>query len=72
MMSSLYAKNVITNQERLIIDTKIGEEKMTYLIVDIIIPSLEIGFCKKYEGLLQAMEESDDDALKSKAKELGM
>ena len=71
MMGSLYAKDVITNEERKIIDPKIGEEKMMYLIVDIIIPSLIINNYKKYKGFLEAMEESEDSNLNSTAKNFG-
>ena len=71
MMGSLYAKDVITNDERRIIDTKIGQEKMMYLIADIVIPSLKLSLCKKYKGFLKAMEESDDIALRSTVERLG-
>ena len=71
MMGSLYSKNVITDGQRQKIDAKIGEEKMMYLIVDILIPSLKLDHCKKYRGFLEAMERSDDSDLKSMAKKLG-
>ena len=72
MMGSLFAKDVITNEQRKLIDTKIGEAKMMYLIVDIIIPSLKVNNYKKYKGFLEAMEESEDSDLNSRAKTLGM
>ena len=71
MMGSLYAKDVITDKEREIIDNKIGEEKMMYLIVDIIIRSLRLDNCKKYKRFLEAMEQSDDTDLRSMAEKLG-
>ena len=71
MMGSLYSNNVITDGQRQIIDAKIGEGKMMYLIVDILIPSLKLDHCKKYRGFLEAMEESDDSDLKNMAKKLG-
>ena len=71
MMGSLFVKDVITNEQRKIIDAKIGKEKMMYLIVDIIIPSLKLNNYKKYKGFLEAMEESKDSDLKSTAKKLG-
>ena len=71
MMASLYSKNVITNGQRQKIDAKIGEEKLMYLIVDILIPSLKLDHCKKCRGFLEAMEGSDDSDLKSMAKKLG-
>ena len=66
MMGSLYAEDVITDNEIKIIDDKIGQQKMMYLIVDIIIPSLRLKLCKKYKGFLKAMEESDDSDLRSR------
>ena len=72
MMCSLYAKDVITYSERKIIDAKVvGEEKMIYLLVDIIIPSLKTNICTKYKGFLEAMEESADVILRSMAARLG-
>ena len=71
MKIALMGKNVITDSERREIDTKIGQEKMLYVIVDIVIPSLKSNFYKKYRGFLEAMEESYDIDLKSTAKILG-
>ena len=71
LASLLFSKDVITNEQRLIIDAKIGGEKMMYLILDILIPSLKLDHCKKYRGFLEAMEESEDGLLKSMAKKLG-
>ena len=71
MKLSLFAKDVIANNERKIIDAKIGEEKMMYLIADIIIPSLKLKNCKKYKGFLKAMEDSDDSYLQITAEMLG-
>ena len=71
MMGSLLAEDVITYDERKIINEKIGAEKMDYLIVDIIIPSLKVKNHKKYKGFLKAMENSEDGDLKDMAKRLG-
>ena len=71
MKTSLYASGVITTEEKRIIDSKIGSEKMDYLIVEIIIPSLELGNGKKYKSFLKAMEESEDTDLQYTAKMLG-
>ena len=71
MMGSLFAKDVITNEERKIIGDKIGEEKMMYLIADVIIPSLRINKYTKYKGFLEAMEESEDSDVKSTVEKLG-
>ena len=70
MKTLLIEKRVITNQQRKIIDDKIGEDQMIYIIADIIIPSLKVNNSKKYNGLLEAMEESDDTDLQAMAKKL--
>ena len=71
MVGSLYSKEVITDDNRKIIDAKVGQEKMMYLLVDIIIPSLNLNFCEKYKGFLEALEESEDSDLMNMAKRLG-
>ena len=72
MSLSLFSQSIITRRERQIINDKCGEEKMEYLLADIIIPSLRVNVYGKYKGFLKAMEESDDSTLKSTAKNLGM
>ena len=71
MMGSLIAEDVITNNERIIINGKVGAEKMYHLILEIIIPSLKLKNCKKYKGFLKVMEENEDGDLKNMAKRLG-
>ena len=71
MKTSLCDNNVITAEERNIIDSKASREKMKHLIVEIIIPSLKQGFGKKYKSFLKAMEESKDTDLQGTAKKLG-
>ena len=71
MMASLIAEDVITDEERKIIDKETGARKMTYLILDIIIPSLKIKNYKKYQGFLKAMEDSEDGDLVKMAETLG-
>ena len=71
MLGSLIAEDVVIDEQRKIIDGKVGQEKMIYLIMDIIIPSLRLNNCKKYKGFLIAMEESDDTDLNSTAKNFG-
>ena len=70
-MGSLIAEDVITDKDRKIIDDKVGQEKMIYLVLDIIIPSLKLGYRKKYKGFLKAMEESDDSDLNDTADNFG-
>ena len=68
----LYAYKVITADERKEIMSKVGDEKMEYLIVDIIIPSLKNRFSKKYKAFLEVMEEDGDADLQNIAQMLGM
>ena len=72
MERSLYAYEVITADERKEIKSKVGDEKMEYLIVDIIIPSLKKEFNKKYKAILEVMEENEDTDLQDMAKMLGI
>ena len=72
MERSLFANKVITANERKIIQDKSGGDKMEYLIVEIILPSLMQEFCKKYKAFFEVMEENEDTALQNAAKNLGM
>ena len=72
MERSLYAYKVITADERKLIKNKVGDEKMEYLLVDIIIPSLDQNFSKKYKHFLEAMEDSEDTDLQDTANMLGI
>ena len=72
MERSLYGNEVITADERKEIKSKVGDEKMEYLIVDIIIPSLKKKFSRKYKAFLEVMEENDDTDVQDTAKMLGM
>ena len=71
MKSQLFSKDVITYDERILIGIQVGRNKMDYLIVCIIIPSLKAKFCKKYKSFLKVMEDNDDIVLKSAAEMLG-
>ena len=71
MKAALFTKHVITVQEKATIEEKIGEDKMDHLIANIIQPSLQGNFSKKYKGFLEAMEDSDDVFLGSTAEMLG-
>ena len=69
MNNQLRAKSVITCDEKLVIDKEIGTKQMSK-VLDIIIQSLKLNQITKFEGFLEAMEESDDTALKETAKQL--
>lgn len=71
MEGGLYAKNVITREEKQFIKTLVGNKKMAYLL-DVLIVSLEHGLCSKFKGFLEAMEENEDILLKNAAAMLGM
>ena len=71
MESSLFANDVITANEKTIIEHEVGHKKMEYLIVKIIIPSLKKGFGKKYKSFLKSMEKNEDVDLQAMAKQLG-
>lgn len=66
----LYAKEVISAQEKQEIDHLIGTKQMQR-VLDNVIVSLNSFNTVKYKGLLEAMEESEDILLKNKADELG-
>ena len=69
MNIQLLAKRVITIDEKLIIDKETGTRQMSK-VLDIIIISLKLKQITKFEGFLEAMEESDDILLKETAKKL--
>ena len=68
MELQLYSKKVITWDQKNIIHIQIGRKKMEYLLIQIIIPSLEAQCSEKYKLLLKAMEESEDIDLQRTAK----
>ena len=71
MNSQLFAKQVITLDQKTSIDIQVGRKKMDYLILRIIMPSLKAKFSKKYKLFLRVMEDNDDIDLQSAAKMLG-
>ena len=56
MKISLLSNKVITLDQRKVIEIQVCRNKMEYLIVDIIIPSLEAQFSTKYRLFLRVME----------------
>ena len=71
MKISLLSDKVITLDQRKVIEIQVGRNKMEFLIVDIIIPSLEEQFSTKYRLFLRVMEKNGDIDLQSAAKMLG-
>ncbi|XP_065901124.1 cyclic GMP-binding protein C-like isoform X2 [Dysidea avara] len=64
LLPSLYAKRVITLDDKKIMEAKpLQKDRMMYLLDDVLIRSLNIGYGSKYNGFLKVLEESDDDVL---------
>ena len=71
MIGKLFAKRVITLEEKERIDSKpIKRDKMMFLLDGVIIPSLLNNIGVKFKGFLEVMEESDDPVLTDMAKDL--
>ena len=70
MSGSLYANEVIAQQEKLEIQQLIGKSQMEK-VLDIVIASLNVNRTAKYKGFLLAMENSEDRTLQEIAQELG-
>ena len=70
MSGSLFANDVITQQEKLEIDQLIGKSRMER-VLRIVIASLKGNETAKYKGFLFAMEKSEDIMLNKAAQELG-
>ena len=70
MRHLLYAKSVITREQKELLDKMINTEQMGKLI-DILLDSLENEKPLKYKLFLESMEESDDILLQEVAKSLG-
>ena len=71
ILPSLVASGVITFTEKPEIDViQLQKKKMEHLIVKIIVPSLEADVIKKFEGLVQVMEGSDDITIRTVGKDI--
>ena len=72
MLGQLYAKKVITDREKKIIESiKLMDKKMEYLLDSVIIPSLANNVTVKFKGFLEVMEENNDPILINMARKLG-
>jgi len=73
MLGKLYAKGVITLDEKQRMEVKpLQRNKMVYLLDNVITPSLGNDVSKKFKGFIEVMEESDDPILTDMANILGM
>ena len=70
MLGSLFAKGVITLQEKRTIYAK--NDKMSYLLDNIILPSLKANAIQKFELFLEVMKGSEDITTRNVACRLGM
>ena len=72
ILPGLVAKEVVTSEEKEIIDAKqLNREKMGYLIDTVIIKSLDVGIITKYKEFLKVLERNEDLAIKTIAQRLG-
>jgi len=71
MAIALKANGVIIEREKEEIDKMISSADQMAEVIKIVQASLSVNMTEKYKGFLQAMEQSEDAALKAKAKELG-
>ena len=71
MKDELFANHVITKEEMETIKTKATtKQKMSHLIVDILIVSLQNKFPNKYLDFVYVMENNEDQLLQAKGKEI--
>ena len=66
----LYMEQVIIHKEKKEMQRKETEDRMEYLLDNIIIPSLEANSSLKYIKLIRVMKRSDDILIKDVASEL--
>ena len=75
ILNHLFAGKIITLQEKQKIKTiprELEDERMEYLLDNIIIPSLKNNVTVKFKGFLKVLEDSDNPVLTTAAKNLGM
>lgn len=72
MSGGLYARGVITAEQKQIISSKVTVRERMEFLLDIIIQSLEIGTIEKFKGLLMVMEESEDLTIRAVGQQLGL
>jgi len=72
LLPSLYAKDVITLDDKKIMEAKLLEkDRMMYFLDDVLIRSLNMGFSGKYNRFLTVLEESDDSSVTGLIRKLG-
>ena len=71
MQNLLYAKRVITHDEKENLNNMTNDDEKMSKLTDILIKSLNQKITKKYKGFLESMEESEDILLEKMAESLG-
>lgn len=67
----LYSESVITGDQKELITSKTtNTDKMLYLIIEVLIVSLNNLYPYKFMGFLATMETSDDKLLQKKARDI--
>ena len=77
ILGSLFSKNVITLNDKKLLETKpLESDRVTYVLDDVLLGSLSVNVMDKYinfVGVLKQRGEDDDDVVLQKlAKDLGM
>ena len=70
VIQELYQEKVVTLKEKKEMQRKEAEDRMEYLLDDIIIPSLEVEVNQKCISLIKVMKISDDTSLQTVASKL--
>ena len=72
ILGHLYAKEVITESDKEMIETsRLKKQKMGYFLDKVITPSLQSSVTVKFKRFLEVMEESDDPIFIKMAVKLG-
>ena len=72
LLPSLYAKDVITLDDKKMMESKpLEKDRMVYLLDDVLIRSLRSDHGSKYNGFLKVLEESDDSSVTDLTRKLG-
>ena len=72
LLAKLFAKDVITSEEKEMIDQTLPLKRMEYFLDNIIIPSIIYNGTAKFKAFLEVMEQSGDPLLIDMANKLGM
>ena len=71
MLGMFYGRKVITIDEKRVIHSTSQDKRMTYILDNVIIPSLKAKVKGKCNAFLELLKESDDIALSTVAERIG-